>query len=229
MLKSFRLSCVCTLALFLFAMTAVEAQAQDESPTIPTALQAQLSRLDFGINGVGIFNKSSSGNVQNTTQPGGTLNIQPGNTLGVLLTLRYIAKPLVGFEFNYGYSRYTQKFTGVSGTPGVFGVQNNAKEYTVGYVAHTPQLFGVNPFVAVGAGSTAFRPTTNGGQGLLTQARATYYYAIGAETTFGSPHFGLRAQFRQAFFKAPDFGANYLRIEQHTSTFEPGVGFFIRF
>jgi len=206
----------------------VGASAQDQA-TIPTALQAQLDRVDFAVSGIGVFNKSSTGTVQNSTQPGGTLTINPGNTLGALITLRYVVKPLVGFEFNYGYSRYTQKFTGVSGTPGVFGVQNNAKEYTFGYVAHLHEFSGFTPFVAGGAGTTAFRPTTRGGQGLLTQARATYYYSIGAESTFGSPHFGFRAQFRQAFFKAPDFGANYLRIERHTSTFEPGIGFFIRF
>lgn len=223
MLNPSRLSCACTLLLFLLAVMSVGASAQDQSPTIPTALQAQLDRVDVAVSGVGIFNKSSSGTIQNSTQPGGTLTINPGNTLGALVTVRYVAKPLVGLEFNYGYSRYTQKFSTIG------GVQNNAKEFTLGYVVHTPQLFGVNPFVAVGAGSTAFRPTTAGGQGLLTQARATYYYSIGAETTLGSPHFGLRAQFRQAFFKAPDYGANYLKIEQHTSTFEPGIGFFIRF
>lgn len=228
MLNPSRPSCVSALLLFLLAVMAVGASAQDQS-TIPTPLQVQLDRIDLAVSGIGVFNKSSTGAIHNSTQPGGTLTINPGNTLGALITLRYVAKPLVGFEFNYGYSRYTQKFTGVSGTSGVLGVQNNAKEYTFGYVAHTPQLFGLNPFVSVGAGTTAFRPTQNGGQGLLTQARATYYYSVGAESTFGSPHFGVRAQFRQAFFLAPDYGKNYLTIKQRTSTFEPGIGFFIRF
>ena len=52
---------------------------------------------------------------------------------------------------------------------------------------------------------------------------------IGAETTVLSPHFGIRAQYRQLFFKAPDFLTNYLTIQQHTTTYEPGVGFFLRF
>lgn len=224
-----RLTCVSASVLFFLFAALAGASAQQQA-SIPTPLQHQLDRLDLAVSGVGIFNRPSSGTVKNSTQPGGgTVSINPGNTLGALITVRYVVKPLVGFEFNYGYSRYTQKFTGVSGTPGVFGVQNNAKEYTFGYVAHTPQLFGVNPFIAVGAGTTAFRPTTTGGAGLLTQARATYYYSIGAESTLGSPHFGLRAQFREAFFLAPDFSANYLTIKQRTTTFEPGIGFFIRF
>ena len=44
-----------------------------------------------------------------------------------------------------------------------------------------------------------------------------------------SAHFGVRAQFREQFFKAPDFETNYLTIQKHTSTYEPGFGFFLRF
>lgn len=225
MLNVSRPSCVWSLLLCLLAALAGSAaQGQTES-TIPTPLQHQLDRVDLAVSGVGIFNRPSSGPIIRNNQPNGptSLSISPGNTLGALVTLRYVVKPLVGFEFNYNYSRYTQTFSTIG------GVQNNAKEYTFGYVAHTPQLFGVNPFVSVGAGTTTFRPTPTGGQGYLEQARATYYYSVGAETTFGSPHFGLRAQFREAFFLAPDYGTNYLTIKQHTTTFEPGIGFFLRF
>src|SRR6185312_11021347 len=120
MLNPSRLSCACTLLLFLLAVMSVGASAQDQSPTIPTALQAQLDRVDVAVSGVGIFNKSSSGTIQNSTQPGGTLTINPGNTLGALVTVRYVAKPRFGLEFNYGCSRYTQKFSTIGGG------QNNA-------------------------------------------------------------------------------------------------------
>ncbi len=228
-LNSPRLSCV---FIALFAVAAVlagpAAQAQYESPTIPGPIQDVLSHVNIGVSGVGIITQSSSGTVKNSTQPASAVSINPSKTVGALVTLRYVFKPLVGLEFNYGYARYNQKFTGVSGTSGVFGVQNDAKEYTFGYVAHLHQFSGVTPFVAGGAGTTAFRPTTNGGQGLLTQARATYYYAAGADASFGT-HFGLRAQFRQKFYLAPDYGQNYLTILKHTNTIEPGIGFYVHF
>ena len=63
----------------------------------------------------------------------------------------------------------------------------------------------------------------------MTQARATYYYNVGLENEFLSPHFGLRASFRQAFYLAPDFETNYLRNYQHTFTTEPTVGFYLKF
>jgi hypothetical protein len=56
-----------------------------------------------------------------------------------------------------------------------------------------------------------------------------YYYDGGLEDSLFTPHFGVRLQFRQVFFKAPDFGQNYLTIQQHTSTIEPGIGFYLKF
>jgi hypothetical protein len=146
-----------------------------------------------------------------------------------VVNLRYTASPFVGFEFNYGYARYTDTFTPFGSQPNG-GVQQNANEYTFGYVVHArKQYFGVTPFASGGAGTTIFRPTPGGGLALPEQARATYYFSVGAETTVLSPHFGIRGQYRQLFFKAPDFLTNYLTIQQHTTTYEPGFGFFLRF
>ena len=141
--------------------------------------------------GTGEFTNSVTG----TNYLGVKLTQQPSNTLGALVTVRYIKSPLVGFEFNYGYARYTQNYSNyING-----GAQTNANEYTVGYVAHTPKILGIGTFVSGGAGSMSFKGTPGGGQGLPTQARAAYYYAAGFEDSILSPHFGIRAQFRQVF------------------------------
>ena len=126
-------------------------------------------------------------------------------------------------------ARYTDTFTPFGSQPNG-GVQQNASEYTFGYVVHTQKaVLRIDPFASGGAGTTVFRPTPGGGLALPEQARATYYGSVGAETTVLSPHFGVRAQYRQVFFKAPDFETNYLTIQQHTTTYEPGFGFFLRF
>lgn len=155
MLNVSRPSCVWSILFCLFATLAAGSAAQGQTAE-PSALDHQLDRVDFGVSGVGIFNHSSSGPVINNTQPGQSLVLDPSNTLGALVTLRYVIKPLVGFELNYGYSRYSQTFYQSNG--GIVGVQNNANQYTAGYVAHARQIFGVTPFVVGGAGVTAFRP-----------------------------------------------------------------------
>lgn len=219
MLNVSRPSCVRSILFCLLATLAGPA-ALAQAPSTP--LSRQLDRVDLAVSGIGVFNQSSSGTVTTSTQTPFPLTITPGNTLGALVTLRYIVKPWVGFEGNFGYARYTQKFSTIG------GVQQNAREYTLGYVAHPPPIAGIRPFVSIGLGTTAFRPTPGGGQSLLEQARATYYYSLGAEKDV-TAHFGLRAQFRQSFFLAPDFGQNYLTIKQHTTSFQPGIGFFLRF
>jgi hypothetical protein len=228
MLNVFRLSRVSKvmlsgLVLFSFA----SARAQVTAPI--TLLDKTLSHLDLGVSGEGEFTNTAKG----TNYLGDMVTQQPSNTLGALVTVRYIKSPLVGFEFNYGYARYTENFgfinngTVVSRLNG--GAQINANEYTLGYVAHTPKILGIGTFVAAGLGTTAFKGTPGGGQGLPEQARATYYYAAGVENSIFSPHFGIRAQFRQAFFLAPDFGQNYLTIKQRQISTEPAIGFYLKF
>lgn len=194
-----------------------------------TTLDRQLSRIDFGISGAGELTRTVSGKVVPTApaNTGTTLTVDGSNTVGALVNIRYVAKPLVGFEFNYGYARYTQNY---SYPPPNFGVQANANEYTVGYLA-TPAhpIFGFQPFVSGGAGTTEFKPTRGGGQGLINQARMTYYYSVGLQNEIFGEHLGARVSFRQLFYKAPDFGTNYLTINKLTMTTEPTIGFYVKF
>lgn len=214
--------------LFLASLT-VAASAQ--APL--TALDKQLDRVNLVISGSGILNRSTSGpNALNQL----TTNDAPGNTAGALIDLQYIKSPLVGLEFNVNYSKYVQNFTYSLNNPGnpnptpyILGIQNDAIEYSLGYVVHTPKIFGIGTFVSAGAGSTDFVPTRGGGQGYLPQARLTYYYNAGLEQQVINPHFGVRASFRQAFFLAPDFQTNYLRDLKRTYTTEPTIGFFLHF
>ena len=210
-------------AALAFTFSAAVAIAQDAPPT---ALDKQLSRIDLGVQGVGMFNKTVQGPIIPTSAPnaGRSVGDAPSNTLGALVTLRYVVKPYFGLEGNYGYARYTQNYSNIG------GVQSQANEYTLGYLltpAHT--IFDFQPFISAGAGSIGFRPTPRGGQGLKIQARAVYYYSVGLQKEYFSEHFGLRAGFRQLFFLAPDFGQNYLTIKQRTFTTEPSVGFYLKF
>jgi outer membrane protein W len=201
--------------------------ANAQATTPQSGLDRQLSRLDIGVVASAIINKDSNGTVIVNTAPT-PVNLHPGNTVGPLVTIRYTKSAYVGFEFNYAYARYTQTFTPFGFAP-VGGVQQNASEYSFGYVAHFRRNFhGIAPFAGAGAGTTAFRPTPGGGEGLQSQARATYYYNVGGDYMLNK-HFGARAEFRETFFKAPDFETNYLTIQKHTTELQPGFGFFFRF
>jgi len=103
-------------------------------------------------------------------------------------------------------------------------------ETSWGYVAHTRSSYvGFTPFGGGGLGSLEFKPTPAGGEGLIRQFRAVYYWNLGADYSIMHSHFGARAEMRQLFYLAPDFGQNYLTSGARTSTLEPSIGFYARF
>ena len=229
MIKSALRRTLALCGLFAFASAAF-AQAP---PAPPTPLELFLAHVDLGVQGKGEFTTQVNGN----NYLNQAVTLKPSNTLGALVTLRYTHSPYIGLEYNYGYARYTDNYTVTNGstTPaGVvsfnLGVQSTATEYTFGYLVHARHTYGgVTPFASIGAGTTAFRPTSGGGQGNTPQARATYYYSVGGDYPIYGEHFGLRATFRQAIMNAPDYQQNYWRIYKHSIATEPAVGFYIRF
>ncbi len=224
-----------SMALVVLGVFAGRAHAQTTTAA-QTSLNRLLSHFDLGVSAIGILNGSVSGPTQNTsvvTQP--TLHQSAGNTVGVIATLRGQKSPYVGGEFNYTFAKYAETFTftpdgsTAAGYPLNFKAQSTVNEFTLGYVAKPPHpIFGVQPFVGGGAGSIEFKPTKNGGASLPVQARAAYYYSLGVDSEL-TKDFGFRLGFRQVFFLAPDFGQNYLKTKQLTSTAEPVVGFFYHF
>lgn len=224
------------LAAALLACTFGRAHAQSDVP--PTPLERQLHKLDLSIAGIGVYNSSVTGNVVTylaATNQGESITQFGSNTAGLLVSVQYPAKPYFGLEFNYSLARYTENFTG----PGVaniqplpstsFLVQAKSDEYTIGYLITPPHLFfGLQPFASAGAGTQTFKPTAFGGQEEPEQARMTYYGAIGVQKAVNQ-YFGFRAGYRQIFFLDPDFGQNYLTILGHATTYEPMVGFYLRY
>jgi hypothetical protein len=234
-------------ASVVFASGVAGAHAQTEAP--PTPFQKQLEKLDLSIAGVGVYNSTVTGPVLSKaasnycfdaattpTNCGSNDITQFGsNTLGALVSIHYPVKPYFGLEFNYSFARYTENYQGPAVTSflpnGItnFQIQTKVNEYTFGYLITPPYtIYGLRPFVSAGFGPMAFKPTPGGGQEEQEKARMTYYYSLGF-TKDVSPHFGLRAGFRQLFFLDPDFGQNYLTILKHATTYEPMAGFYIRY
>ncbi|MDP9040306.1 MAG: hypothetical protein M3O02_13720 [Acidobacteriota bacterium] len=221
----FRRAAGCIAApLVSLALLAGHSAAQSTTPETP--LTRQLSRIDFAVSAAGSFSNTVTGTEKRDNT---ALTLHPSSTVGELATLRYTAKPYFGLEFNFGNTRLTEDFTSAQNyLPG--GAQAGIREMTFGYVAHPRwKPLGIQPFLAVGAGTMKFTPTTYGGKGLPQQYRMVYYYDAGAEANFPDSHFGVRVGFRQLVYLGPDFLQNYLTITRRVRTTDPTVGFFVRF
>jgi len=219
-----RLSVWCVVLCGVASLSVAVANGQETPPL--TGFQKVMDRIDLAASVDGLITTTVSGTEKRDLLPESD---RPSSTAGALITLRYTKAPLLGFEFNYSYSRYTQNYSSTSPALSYLpGVQNNVAEETLGYVAHLHPLFGVKPFLGAGGGTMRFKPTPNGGEGLSEQYRAVYYYDAGAEKTL-LPNFGVRVAFRQLIYLAPDFGQNYLTITRRAVTTEPTFGFFLRF
>ena len=230
--NSFFSSCVRGVAFSVFGLAVIGLAMIQSAGAQVTALSRQLDRLDVAVSADGSITKGVAGN----NYLGDTVTQNASTTVGALVQIRYTKSSLIGFEGTYSYARFTEKYTcSICSTStgnifpiSPFGVQTNASEYTLGYVAHLPSLLGFEPFAGGGAGSIAFKPTSLGGLGLPEKARAGYYYDVGVEDQL-TRLFGVRAQLRQLFYKAPDFGQNYLSTNKQTFTTEPSIGFYVKF
>jgi opacity protein-like surface antigen len=160
------------------------------------------------------------------TTNGDGVKDSPTDSLGVLATARQSFHFWLGYEINYGYTRFTERYSTVP-----FGVQNNVHEVSGAYLVQGPKipLLGLQPFGAVGVGALIFLPTTVGGQKYSQQNRIPLLYEFGVNYPILTSHIGLRLQYRGLSYKTPDFNATLLTTGTRRTTSEPSAGAYFRF
>ncbi len=160
------------------------------------------------------------------TSNGDNVQDSPTDSMGVLATARQSFHPWLGYEINYSYTRFSERYSTIP-----FGVQNNVHEVTGAYLVQGPKLplLGLQPFGAVGFGALIFLPTTVGGQKYNQQARVPLLYEIGVNYPILTSHLGLRLQYRGLNYKTPDFNATLLTTGARRTTSEPSAGLYVRF
>lgn len=160
------------------------------------------------------------------TTSGNGVTDSPTESLGTLATFRQSFHPWLGYEVNYSYTRFTERYNTIP-----FGVQNNVNEVTGAYLVQGPTLpfLGIQPFGAIGFGALIFLPTTVGGQKYPQQNRVPLLYEAGINYPLITSHFGLRLQYRGLSYKTPDYNATLLTTGTRRTTSEPSVGAYLRF
>ena len=183
------------------------------------AFSQSLRHLDGALSGFGQFSGTTNGN---------GIQDKPTYSTGVLATARQSFHFWLGYEINYGYTRYADRYK--ASTYGV-QVQNNLHEATAAYLVQGPviPILGLQPFGAVGVGALVFLPTTTGGQRFSQQYRIPILYEVGVNYPILTSHLGLRLQYRGLSYKTPDFQSPQLTTGSRRQTAEPSVGAYFRF
>jgi hypothetical protein len=211
------------------------AAAQDQSSTTAPAQPnsagqarqpaASESQFDLGANFFEVLNNASSGLGTQQT---------PTNTVGGMLEARYIVKPYVGFEMTYSFYSANQTF---APNPGACALtcsnqvtSLSAKDNEIGLDYVASKRFGkLRPFAVGGLG---FFITTPPGKltdyGTQTVVRPVYIYGGGADWSL-TRHLGIRAQFRDNLYRAPNLSVIYPATGQYTHSMEPMGGVFYAF
>jgi hypothetical protein len=197
------------LLLFLFSTSSAWLGSPASAQT--------LKNFEAGVNIFGQFSQSSNGN---------GVRDNPTDSLGALATVRQSFHPWLGYEVNYGYTRFSERYSTLP-----FDLQSNLHEVSGAYLLQGPKIpiLGLQPFGAVGVGALIFLPTTAGGQKYNQQARIPLLYEVGVNYPVFTSHFGLRFQYRGLVYKTPDFNSAPLTTNARRQTAEPSVGAYIHF
>lgn len=202
------------------------AQAQG-TPTqaqgAPAPSQPAPSRKPFDL--AGSFYKTFS----TSTTGNGTVETST-DSYGGLVAGRYIPATWKGVDVSYSFNHLNQTYSVQKGSCGykcsntTVTIPNNQSQVTVAYVASW-RRGKLTPFAEAGF---AFVINAGAGDGYAINTAVRPGYVAGAGTDFGGPRFGLRVQFRDTFYKAPNLTFAYLPTGKFMQTAEPLIGVYFR-
>jgi hypothetical protein len=202
------------LFLAIALVPAPTASAQDNST--PSAPEPQVSRkYDAALSAFGQVTDSANGN---------SIRVDTTESWGGLASFRQPYRPWLGYEINYGFTRYSEIYNKSLGSR----VTNNSNEFTAAYLVQMRQpYYGLQAFATIGLGLMIFQPSPN--PGYPTQLLPAFVYSLGVNHPLLSDHIGIRVQYRAVKYKTPNF--NQVLLDSHTlrTTMEPSIGVYYRF
>lgn len=160
-----------------------------------------------------------------TSNANGTVQ-SPSNEPGVLLELRHLSNPLVGYELTYSYNRADQDYTLSAIFPPVKTVKARANQVEANWLVS----FGIANLkaFALAGGGLKFFSTESGQTGVSGETKPVFVYGAGLDYTV-LPHLGLRFQYRGNLYRAPDLASAFSSTDRFARTSEPSLGAYVRF
>ncbi|HUA93122.1 MAG TPA: outer membrane beta-barrel protein [Terracidiphilus sp.] len=222
---------VALMAIAAWSGAAAQDQSSATAPAQPNSARqtrqqaASESQFDLGVSGFEVLNESSTGL--------GTYQA-PKNTAGGMVEARYLLRPYVGFEMTYSFYSGSETYSPAPGACALTcankPLELGSKSSEIGFDYVASKRFGnLRPFAVGGLGffisATPGHLTDTGTQ---TVVRPVFIYGGGLEYAL-SQHFGIRGQFRDNMYRAPNLSLIYPATGQYTHSMEPMGGVFYAF
>ncbi len=167
------------------------------------------------------------------------------SSAGVLATFHQSFRPWLGYNVNFGYSRFSEQYSQGMYFPNpsqptnpissfAYGsIGEDMYELTGASVVQGPRTKRVETFFQLGGGALSFLPTQNPSP-YWVEFRPVMVFGTGINYRV-SKHWGLRAEYRGLFYKTPSFdgirGADtdVPTVKLYTITNEPTISLVYRF
>jgi hypothetical protein len=171
----------------------------------------------------------SAGITGQYTQPmtsDGPASVWTTDSTGLLLSLRALPVAGSGVELNYQYTKFSEVYNSPVGG-GVFvqtTIPTSYREVTGAFLFHSHNMWGAQPFLALGGGGIDFVPRVSG-------AHNQWRGAGLAELGFDLPitrFCGFRMEGRSLFYRAPNFNNSALQSRTWVATVNPAGSFYVR-
>ncbi len=175
---------------------------------------AQESRQDVSLSAYGLIAPTVHGNA---VQFNGT------ESLGALVSYRYMLTPRSALELNYSFTQNVQKYN-TSFAPDV-RIHSRQQEITGAYI-YSLNFKNFNPFLEAGIGGMIFSPIQDYRTNFHDSVQNTNVGAlVGGGLAYEiSPSFDIRAEYRAFGLKAPDFGFTNFKTGRIEVISMPAIG-----
>jgi hypothetical protein len=166
------------------------------------------------------------------------------SSAGVLATIHQSFRPWLGYNVNFGYSRFSEQYSQGMYFPNpsqptnpissfAYGsIGENMYELTGASAVQGPRTKRVETFFQLGGGALSFLPTQNPSP-YWVEFRPVMVFGTGMNYRV-SKHWGLRAEYRGLFYKTPSFSgfrgadSDVPTVKLYTITNEPTISLVYR-
>jgi outer membrane immunogenic protein len=175
--------------------------------------QAQESRQDVSVSGIGLFAPQITGNA---------VTMNTSSALGFLGSYRFMLTPRSALEVNYSFAQNQQSYV----TSFLSGqVHQRQQELSAAYV-YNLNFKSFSPFLEAGPGAMLFSPIKDYQSTSLDTKRNTNIGALfgGGVAYELSPSFDIRAEYRGFLVKAPNFNLDNFKTNRYEIISTPSLG-----